>query len=367
MFNTIPILQVREGTYVVYDEPIHRRKYANNVLNRRRMLRAQRKQYSGSMTAGARKRMTRAITILSQACPSRTIYNEITGRYQHHRLTFITLTISCRKIINTEDAYQNLLRPFLAWLRDTKGVTTNIWKLEFQERGQPHYHITIPNFIHYAEVKKKWNSLQHAAGYLSEYAAQHGHFNPNSTDVHSVNKRNFANYLVKELCKTVDGKRLKAKTIVDSLVKAGEIPADQAEKFIEDYAGVELRAMGKVWGCSENLAGVSYFAIPLERWHVEQIELLKRNDHMIEKSGDFWSILYVKSNSPPVDILNDQERKNLDDYLQTILKNSEPVALSDTETKNLFIDENNGTDAAICGNEFEGYRPFATPFQGDLF
>lgn len=280
---------------------------------------AQKTQYSGGMSGGARKRICKAITIMAQAHKPKWIYNDVSHQYQYHHLSFITLTVSCRKNITTRFGYDHLLKPFLGWLRDTKGVKTYIWKLEFQERGQVHYHITIPNFIHYAEIRRTWNSLQHKAGLLDEYAKEHGHFNPNSTDIHDVrNKKNIASYLVKELGKTVDAKRLRATGIVNSLIQAGEIPAEEKQKFIDEYVGDELKADGKVWDTSNNLAGANYFALPMESWHRAIFDELRQAGQLTEIVDDWWSLIYIKSNSPP-EILLQSEQVQLYDYLQTIL------------------------------------------------
>lgn len=312
-------MQVRGDSFVVYYEPIQGRKYANKFASRYRMQRAQLQQYSGGMSVGARKRMTKAVTLLSQAAKPKWIFNPIIGRYQYHRLSFITLTVSCKEIISTRDGYDKLLKPFLGWLRDTKGVTTYIWKLEFQERGQVHYHITTPSFIHYEEIRRTWNSLQRKAGYLDEYAKEHGHFNPNSTDIHDVQKQQkMAHYMVKELCKAVDAKRVKATAIVNSLIKAGEIPEEKKKQFIDEYTGEEMRADGKVWDCSNNLAGASYFAIPLEKWHETVFAQMRAAGELIEKVNDWWSIIYLRTNSPPP-ILNPAETALLDAHLKTIL------------------------------------------------
>lgn len=280
---------------------------------------AQKMQYSGSMTGGARKRMGKAITLLSQAAKPKWIYNHITNQYQYHHLSFITLTVSCNKNISTSFARERLLRPFLGWMRDTKGVKSYVWKLEYQQRGQVHYHITCPDFIDYNEIRKTWNSLQHKAGLLDEYAKEHGHFNPNSTDIHAVkHKKNIANYILKELGKTIDAKRLQATEIVDSLIKAGEIPAEKKKEFVDEYMGDEMKADGKVWDCSNNLSGASYFTIPMERWHMDALDQLRNAGELREVVDDWWSLIYFKSNSPP-DILLQHEKIKLDDHLKAIL------------------------------------------------
>lgn len=283
------------------------------------MLEAKKTQYSGAMSSGSRKRLSKAVTIMSQASKPRWIYNHISGRHQYHHLSFITLTVSCRKIVSTSWARENLLAPFLAWMRDTKGVKTYVWKLEFQERGQVHYHITTPAFIDCHEIRNKWNSLQHKHRLLDEYAREHGHFNPNSTDVHAVHsKKNMASYLLKELGKAVDAKKVKAAAMVNSLVKAGEIPPEDKEARIKEFTGEELLADGKVWDCSNNLSGANYFAVPMEQWHMQKFDELRNANQLTEVVQDWWSLIYFKSNDPP-DILNPDEQHQLDSYLQTIL------------------------------------------------
>jgi hypothetical protein len=282
---------------------------------------AQKTQYSGGMSGGARKRISKAITLLAQASKPKWIFNHILQQYQYHHLSFITLTVSAKKNISTRYGYDHLLKPFLGWLRDTKKVKSYVWKLEFQKRGQVHYHITLPDFIDYKEIRDTWNSLQHKAGLLDEYAKEHGHFNPNSTDIHSVeNRKNLANYLVKELAKAVDAKRLHATEIVNSLIQAGEIPIEERKKFIDEYTGDELKADGKVWDCSNNLAGANYFALPMESWHMAAFDILRNAGELREIVQDWWSLIYINSNSPP-EILKGSEQTQLDDYLQTIILN----------------------------------------------
>lgn len=314
-------MQCRGDSYVVYYEPLMARKYANKLAWRNRMVSAKKTAYSGGMSGGARKRLSKAITLLAQASKPKWIYNHISQQYQYHHLSFITLTVSSRTNISTSFAYENLLRPFLGWLRDTKRVKTYVWKLEFQERGQVHYHITLPNFIDYSEIRKTWNSLQKKAGLLDEYAREHGHFNPNSTDIHDVrNKKNIAAYLVKELAKAVDAKRLKATGIANSLIQAGELPEERKKEFIDEAVGEELKAEGKVWDCSNNLSGAAYFALPMEKWHMDAFEELRAAGQLKEVVDDWWSLIYVNYNSTgPPGILKESEQLQLDQYLQSIL------------------------------------------------
>lgn len=196
--------------------------------------------------------------------------NPITNRMFLHRFSFVTLTVSdISEPLDGKTAHRLLLAPFLDWMRKTKKVSTYIWKAERQYNGQIHYHITTPSFIHYKEIRKKWNELQDAAGIIDKYRAAQlawhkdgfrlrtgkilktwpaeaqlqaykegmatNWTNPNSTDVHKVYKvKDVAGYIIKEIAK-----------------------ACQNSQSIG----------GKVWDCSDNLANASYFSTAMNEPH----------------------------------------------------------------------------------------------------
>lgn len=191
----IPHIQVRNNCLVLFDQP-------SPPYNHRRNIEGFKKAYSGKVAAGTEKRIRKAIDIFLQTTPTRRIWNPVIEIFHDFRLGFLTLTIAeTRRNIDAKEGHQKLLRPFLDWAK-TKGVKNYIWKAELQERGQLHYHLTIDEFIHYMDIQKKWNYLQKAAGLLDDYARRNGHFNPNSTDIHSVrNVQNFDVYLAKYIAK----------------------------------------------------------------------------------------------------------------------------------------------------------------------
>ena len=157
-------------------------------------------------------------------------------------LSFITLTVSDpQKKLSGKEAYQKLLSHFLAWMRRTKKINTYIWKAELQQNGQIHYHITTPAFINYQEICDKWNNLQRQAGLLNKYASEKGHYDANSTDIHSVR----------------DVKDLSAYLI----------------KYIAKQSQNQESLGGKVWDCSENLSRAKYHSLPFEDHHKQFIDL----------------------------------------------------------------------------------------------
>lgn len=226
----------------------HRQRSIENLLKQ--------ETYTGLVTEGSQKRLTRAIENLIQiAQPKQFEYN---GREYWFKVNFVTLTLySFARRVPGKEAHQNCLEPLLRWLRG-KGMTAYVWKAELQSKRedchQLHYHLTTDVYIDCLELRAKWNELQKKAGYLDYYFEKFGHWNPNSTDVHAThNKKNLVGYLKKKIV-TYARKRedkIKYQQLRNQyLVKAEMAKADQNAETIE----------GKVWDCSQNVK-VSYFEI----------------------------------------------------------------------------------------------------------
>jgi hypothetical protein len=283
---SIPMMQVREKSVVIYDQPLQQYSRRYNPLLAERMKKARKTRYSGMMSAGARKRLTRAVTLLVQSSKKKWMFNPVTDRYQFHQISFLTLTVSDpTKLLTGKEAFKQLLSHFLQWLRRTEKVTTYIWKAEHQRNGQIHYHITTPSFLHYQRIRDKWNNLQRKAGLLDKYHEVKGHYDANSTDIHSVrNVRDLASYLIKYIAKSY-----------------------QNESSIN----------GKVWDCSSNLSGKKYFEVELSDYHVVKLENDVATGKANKYSGDRFTIVKWKENITDK-LLTETEYKLFIEYLTVI-------------------------------------------------
>lgn len=315
----IPVVQVRGSSLLFYDEPVRLYNSAVSVKRQLNMSRQQEKQYSGGMSQGSRKRMAKAITVMSQAVKGRWKTNPATGQMMYHKFTFLTLTVSSPENITARQGYDGLLSHFLDWLTRTKGVKTYIWKAELQKRGQLHYHITSPALIHWREVRDKWNDLQRRAGLLDQYALEHGHFDPNSTDIHNTKQvKNADRYLLKELNKSISAIQVEAISEVNKRVADGELDQSEAQEEIERIKAEKIKTVGKIWGCSNDLQGVGYYTIPVTSQHEQLIDHWVREGKARRTVDDFFSIVYCDNVDPP-DLLSVAEEKGFTNYLKWVL------------------------------------------------
>lgn len=286
MSLSIPILQLRHKSVLIYYQ--YQQTGASKFISLRslNMQTARATRYNGNISAGAKKRLTKAITLLVQTAKDRYIYNEVIKKHVWHKLAFITLTVSDpEKKLSGKEAYKKLLSHFIAWLRRTKKINTYIWKAELQKNGQIHYHITTPAFINYQEIRDKWNNLQRKAGLLDKYAKEHGHYDANSTDVHKVKHiKDLSAYLIKYIAKSTQN---------------------------------EEKLGGKVWDCSENLSKAKYHSLPMQEHHKKFLDMAEDNDLCITYHQERFSI--IKFREPPEEyLLTEKEFSNYRNYLEVI-------------------------------------------------
>lgn len=273
---SIPQAQLRGNSVLIYFAPQYPISKYGTSSQRREILRRLRisilqklndehKTYSGRLTPGTRKRCAKAISLLIQTSPPREIYNYVTHRKQMFQLSMLVLTIpEMNYNVTLKDGYKNLLKPFIDWLVKTKKVNTYVWKAEVQKRGQLHYHITTPSWIHHKEIRNKWNYLLNKSNLMEEYVLEHGHCNPPSTYIKKVHAiQDLQAYLLKEFCKSIQNNH---------------------------------SSTGKIWDCSTNLKGVPYFTVELKDFHEKQ--LLKCDKKLILKEvlTDHCIILKHKKN-----------------------------------------------------------------------
>lgn len=215
---------------------------------------ADKETYSGLVTQGSQKRLTKALENMLQVAQWKTAVNSDGQEFQF-KINFVTLTLySFSRRVPGKEAHKNCLEPLLRWLRDSKGMTCYVWKAELQAKRkdchQLHYHLTTDIYIDCIELRDKWNELQRRAGYLDYFHEKFGHWIPNSTDVHAVhNKKNLIGYIKKAIVRYSNRKKYQHLR-GQYLIRAEMAKQQQNKETIE----------GKVWDCSQNIK-TSFFEI----------------------------------------------------------------------------------------------------------
>lgn len=202
---TLPYIQVRHNSLILYSLPVDNYSHRRSAFTQ--------PTYQGKVTSGSAKRIRKACDLLIQLSPLVWIKNPITGRQVSHTLSFITLTIPEQdQKYEANEGHKYLLEPFIRRMREKHGMTTYIWKAEFQQNGMLHYHITTRAWILHSDIKETWNNLLHKNHLLDYHYQKYGNHTPPSTQIKKVYKnKKLESYLQKEISKvqndkTTDGK-----------------------------------------------------------------------------------------------------------------------------------------------------------------
>lgn len=257
-----PWISFRSNGLMYYNTSLRHRK--SLMMSKAFMTNAEklekRVRYVGVVTHGMIKRMKKAITLLIQSTPHNWVYNPISEKQVYHHLSFITLTVTeSAEVRCAKFAHKKMLEPMLRVLRTRYGMKSYIWKCELQQNGTIHYHITSDLFIQHDSLRMEWNKICSKLGLLDRFESQYGHKNPNSTDIHAVQKvKNLEAYITKYITKEVaSGKILCA----------------------------------KVWDCSKNLKKADYFKCHLDERTAEYIRQLQNS--LLVKTSYFEHAIFL--------------------------------------------------------------------------
>lgn len=207
---------------------------------------------TGSLSAGAAKRLKRALELLVDVSPVQKFVRPSDMKQFNFKLTFATFTLpSSQGSITDTQIVKECLGPMLQVMRRRWGMRHYVWRAEKQKNGNLHFHITSNRYMPYDQMRDEWNKCVNSLGFVDRFESKHGHRHPNSTDIHSVRKvRDIAAYMVKYMSKETPEK---------------------------------LQVTCKQWDCSVNLKGVTRptFELDAEIWQCLEGFLAKSNvDHI---------------------------------------------------------------------------------------
>lgn len=129
----------------------------------------ERKFHNFQISANSRKNLIEKILWLNQFAKSRTV-RTYSGKWIYNfRTSFITLTLPAQQSHATAEITNECFDRFLTTLRNRLKMNNYVWKLEFQENGNVHYHLITDTYVDYFWALKHWNSIINKLGYVDTY------------------------------------------------------------------------------------------------------------------------------------------------------------------------------------------------------
>lgn len=161
--------------------------------------------HKGKLSGKAQTKLRNAVNWLVESSQYKPLWWEEEKKFIYFKVNFITLTIPKQQ---TEDGeisgklLQKMLNTFLTYSRKAYFLDNYVWKIERGKLGKLHVHLSTDTFFHWRKLRTTWNRIMQSEGLLDSYHSEHGHYDPNSTDVHAVKGiNNLASYLCKYMAK----------------------------------------------------------------------------------------------------------------------------------------------------------------------
>lgn len=355
---SIPKMQIRDKAIVVYQQPQTDGSKHLQLFRRFNMQAQQKRAYSGRLTAGAKKRLTKAVILLCKKYPRKWQFNQVTQRTQLHQLSFLTLTVSdTGEKLDGKEAYKLLLSKFLGWLRKYKGVESYIWKAELQKNGQLHYHITFPNIIHFREIRDKWNELQSKAGIIAKYRERQLAFHANGFQV----RKDLLAWWSLEKQKTAYAKGMQTdwqdpnSIDIHTVYKIKDMPAYLVKELAKGMQN-SVSIGGKTWDCSADLSKGKLFTMTMEERHYLFCETAVNEGLADSFHSERFSIYRFKADEPIEEyLLSKEDLRHYKTWLRVLRKEPDPEPQ---------CTGNNSTNARVIIQERSQVKP---PMQLKVF
>ena len=262
----------------------------------------ERKFHNFQISANSRKNLIEKILWLNQFAKPRTIRTYTGKQIFNFRTSFITLTLPAEQIHSTSEISNECFDRFLTTLRNRLKMTNYVWKLEFQQNGNVHYHLLTDTYVDYFFALKHWNNITNKLGYVnryqermqsltfSEYRQQFGNdgkidvktlasryakgkrdnwTQPNSVDVKAVRTNNNLHYYLSKY-----------------FAKATDKPTPNTHDNEENCFGLRLC----FW--SRSLSKVTSFSMPEQYYNFDFFPFFETAKNVVMRVYDYCRVAY---------------------------------------------------------------------------
>ena len=100
---------------------------------------------------------------------SRTVRTYNGKMIYNFRNSFLTFTLPSTQVHPTSEILTECWEKLLTQFRNVLKMHNYVWKLEFQENGNLHFHLITDTYIDYFYARRAWNVLVNKLGYVDEY------------------------------------------------------------------------------------------------------------------------------------------------------------------------------------------------------
>lgn len=237
-------------------------KTTKQIINESNLSNNERKK---EMSKKARKRLTNAINWLIVSAKKKKVFNKEKNSYFTFKVNFITLTLPMGFQDISDNYFKKvLLHNFINQMIFRHGLKNYVWKVEAQENGNIHVHITTDTYLPYKSINEVWNRILEKNGIMSNYTDKMNkltlneyirkYFIPEVTTIEVLRNRYFKG--------KKEGWKMPNTTDVHSVYKIKDVGAYLSKYMAKDEEN-RRQISGKLWACSYSLSRASKLSFHL--------------------------------------------------------------------------------------------------------
>jgi hypothetical protein len=143
-------------------------KAVNNRVNVDKKV-IEKKFHNFEISNTSRSKIIKKISWLFHCAKSKSVKSYSGKEIYNFKVNFITLTLPSKQNHPTSQITKDCFERFLNEMRTRCKMANYVWRLEFQNNGNVHYHLVTDTYIDYSLVLKVWNRIINYLGYVDAY------------------------------------------------------------------------------------------------------------------------------------------------------------------------------------------------------
>ena len=221
------------------------------------------------------------------------------------KIAFMTFTLPSAQKSPTNVITSQLFNQLLTELRTEYNMCNYVWRLEFQQNKNVHYHLVTDTYVDYFELQKRWNRILYKHGYVQEYQKKFSAMTLNDYFKYSTR------FKVKDF-KEVAQTYFKAKAVNWSQPPTVDVKSVISNKAISNYISKYFAKDAKnevvkndldnednskslrLWYCSRSLSKLNSISDFCERVEYDVFSLVKTAKNLRTHFAKYATSFYFK-------------------------------------------------------------------------
>ena len=233
------------------------------------------------------------------------------------KINFLTLTLPSSQKHPTSQITSECLNQFLTEMKQRTKMENYVWRLEFQENGNVHYHIVTDTYIDYFFARDVWNRIINKLGYVNEYQEK---FSKMTLNEYWINSQKYDSCTFDKCAKryakgksenwtkppSVDVKVCTSNKAIANYISK-YFGKQEANKTIKNSLDNEENSFSlRLWFCSRSLSKLTSIVDYKEKIEINWFDVIKGCNKVKEFVSDYATCLFF-------------EIRNMSNYVKSLL------------------------------------------------